>query len=191
MTGNSGYEGERSENRWRTAFWIGAAGLLLLPLIAMQFTDEVAWDAADFAVFGALLIGAGVAYQIATRKTGSTAYKIAAGLAALAAFFLVWINGAVGIIGNEGNDANLMYYGVLVVGLIGVLIARFEPHGMARAMYATAGAQALVFLIALVAGWGFTGPITVVFVAMWLISARLFGRAVLEDFTGGDPISDG
>ncbi len=29
--------------------------MLLLPLFAMQITDEVKWDAADFAIFGAML----------------------------------------------------------------------------------------------------------------------------------------
>ena len=40
--------------RWRLAAWSVAALLLLLPLVAMQFTDEVNWSLADFVVFGAL-----------------------------------------------------------------------------------------------------------------------------------------
>ena len=76
--------------------------------------------------------------ELAARKTGNTAYRSGVGLALLAAFLLVWVNGAVGIIGSEDNDANVVYYGVLAVGLIGALIARFEPQGMSRAMIATA-----------------------------------------------------
>ena len=151
----------------------------------MQVTGEVDWDVADFAIFGALLVGAGLTYELAARKTGNTAYKIAVGLAILAAFLLFWINGAVGIIGNEDNDANLMYDGVLAIGLIGVIIARFEPEGMARAMFVTAGAQVLVFVVALVAGWGFTGLITAFFVAMWLGSAQLFRQAATEVSSAG------
>ena len=45
-----------SDNRWRPAMWGGAALLLLLPLVAMQFTREVIWDAADFAIFGTMLV---------------------------------------------------------------------------------------------------------------------------------------
>ena len=37
-------------NRWRIAAWSIAAGLLLLPLLAMQVTDQVDWNLADFAV---------------------------------------------------------------------------------------------------------------------------------------------
>ena len=79
------------------------------------------------------------------------------------------------------NDANLMYFGVLAIGLIGGIVAHFEPRGMERAMYATAGAQIVVFVIALVAGWGFTGPITAIFVAMWLGSGLLFQKAAVNE----------
>lgn len=122
------------------------------------------------------------------KRPDNTAYRTAVGLALLAALLLFWVNGAVGIIGSENNDANLMYAGVLAIGLIGAFIARFEPQGMARAMLATAVAQALVAVIALVAGWGTSGAIwprdvigaTVIFVMLWLGSAWLFRRAALD-----------
>jgi peptidoglycan/LPS O-acetylase OafA/YrhL len=150
----------------------------------MQFTDEVNWDVADFALFGALLIGVGVSYELAVRTTGDNAYRAAVGVALAAAFILVWVNGAVGIIGSEDNPANLMYGGVLAVGIIGAIIARFQPHGMARALFATALAQALVAVIALIAGLGspWSGPLEIValngfFVALFVGSALLFQRA--------------
>jgi len=177
VAGNTESGAGRRWSRWRIAAWTAAALVLLLPVIAMQFTDEVAWDVADFAIFGALIVGAGIAFELAAKKTGNAAYKTGVGLALAATFLLIWVNGAVGIIGNEGNNANLWFYGVLAVGLIGALIARFEPQGMARAMIATAAAQLLVFVIALVAGWGFTGPITFFFLAFWVGSARLFQNA--------------
>lgn len=150
------------------------------------------WDLIDFAVFIALLAGVAVAYTLAMRKTENTAYRSAVGVAIAAAFILVWVNGAVGIIGNESNDANMMYIGVLAVALIGAAIARFRSHGMARALYATAFAQALVAVIALIAGLGSAGPIwprdilimTGFFAALWLISAWLFGIAAREQIPG-------
>jgi hypothetical protein len=51
------------------------------------------------------------------------------------------MNLAVGVIGTEDDPANLMYVGVLAVGIIGAIIARFRPHGMARTLFATALAQ--------------------------------------------------
>jgi hypothetical protein len=98
------------------------------------------------------------------------------------------MNLAVGIIGNEDNPANLMYGGVLAVGIIGAVIARFQPHGMARALVATALAQALVAVIALIAGLGYTLILTGFFVALWLTSARLFRKAAQEQvFAGAAP----
>ncbi len=72
----------------------------------------------------------------------------------VAGFLLVWINLAVGIIGTENNRANLMFSGVLMVGAVGTLIARFQPQGMASALIATAVAQALIAVITLVFGLG-------------------------------------
>ena len=168
---------ENAENRWRLAIWGAAALLLLLPLVAMQFTKEVNWTLSDFAVFGTMLVVACGTYELAARTTTNSPYRAAVGVAVVAAFILVWINLAVGIIGNEGNAANLMYGGVLAVGIIGAIIARARPHGMARTLVAMALAQALVAAIALVAGLGNTLILTVVFIALWLISAQLFRKA--------------
>jgi hypothetical protein len=126
------------------------AFILLIPLVAMQFTDEVDWSVFDFVSFGALLFGSGLAYELISRKAGNSAYRAAVGVALGAAFLLVWINGAVGIIGNEDHPVNLMYFGVLGVGLIGAFIARLRPRGMALALFAAAVAQALVFMIAMI-----------------------------------------
>jgi hypothetical protein len=163
---------------------LATAFILLLPLLAMQFTDEVVWGLADFAVAGGLLFGAGLTYQLVARKAGNIAYRVAVGVAVAAALILVWMNLAVGLIGSEDNPANLMYVGVLAVGIIGALIARLRPHGMARAMFATALAQALVAVIALIArlGYPWSGPLEILvlngfFVALFVGSARLFRRA--------------
>ena len=79
-----------------------------------------------------------------------TAYRFAVGLALTAAFLIVWLNAAAGLIGIEDDDpANLLYVGVLAIGFIGAIIARLQPRGLARALFATALAQALVGAIAL------------------------------------------
>ena len=164
---------------------LAAAFILLLPLLAMQITDEVVWDVADFAVAGILLVGTGLTYALAARKAGNIAYRAAVGVALAPALILLWLMGAVGIIGVEGDRADLMYFGVLAVGLIGAIIARFRPQGMARALLATALAQALVAVIALIAG-KHQAPISSVyeilglngfFVALFIGSAWLFRLA--------------
>lgn len=179
MTNTVAYDGEPRTNRWRMAIWGGATLLLLLPLVAMQFTQEVAWDLPDFIAFGVMLTVACGTYELAARMTSSGAYRAAVGIGVATGFILVWINLAVGIIGDEDNVLNLLYGGVLAVGMIGALIARFRPHGMACALVAMAIAQGLVAVTAQVAGH-FTWVLTAVFVALWLTSARLFGKAARE-----------
>ena len=128
------------------------AFLLLIPLVAMQFDMGVDWNLFDFIVAGALLFASGLTYELIARRAGNGAYRAAVGVAVAAALLLVWINLAVGIIGSEDNPANLMYFGVLFVGIVGAIFARLRPRGMARALFAAAFAQALVPVIALVIG---------------------------------------
>jgi hypothetical protein len=111
-------------------------------------------------------------------------YRFAIGVALAAAFILIWLSLGVGIIGKDGDPANLMYFGVLAVEIIGAIIARLQPHGMARALFATAFAQALVAVIALIAGLGlpWSGPAEILglngfFIALFAGSAWLFRRA--------------
>ncbi|WP_395825711.1 hypothetical protein [Archangium minus] len=155
----------------------------------MQFTEEVAWGLSDFALFGAMLFVACGTYELAARMTGNKAYRAAVGVALAAAFILVWMNLAVGLIGSEENPANLMYGGVLVVGILGAIIARFRPHGMALSLVGTALAQVLVVVIALIVGLAYnlgdTLMLTGFFVALWLTSARLFRKAAREQSPAG------
>jgi len=180
VSGNVGGDSGWRRNRWRFLGWGIAATLLLLPLIAMQFTAEVDWTVADFILFGAMLGTAGGVFERAAKMTPSKAYRAATGVALAAAFILVWINGAVGIIGNEENPANRMYYGVLAVGIIGAIIARRQPKGMVRATVAMAIAQILIAIIVLVAGLGDTFVVTGFFVLLWLTSAWLFKKSDQE-----------
>lgn len=164
--------------RWmRWAVWGGAAFLLLLPAIAMRFTSEVDWSPGDFVVMGIMLGSVCVAFEIAVRVARSHAYVVATGIAVVNGFLITWSNLAVGIIGNEGNPANLMFFGVLLIGLAGAAIARLAPAGMARAMLVTAVAQAATSVVALLVDGAYIFVITMFFVGLWLASARLFQRA--------------
>ena len=133
----------------RLLVWAGIVTLLLLiPLIAMQFTTEVNWDFADFAIMGAILFGIGFAYELIASRSVNTMYRTAFGVGLLGAFLLFWVNGAVLIIGNEGQSANLLYGAVFVVGLVGALLARFKSTGMAITLFVAAAVQLLVPAVA-------------------------------------------
>ncbi len=165
------------DGRLRFAVLGTAGALMLLPVLAMRAVERTPSDPGDFIFLAILLAGVGIAFEVAARVPRHRAYRAAVGFAAAAAFLHSWINLAVGTIGNEDNPANLIFYAVFAVAIGGAIAARFKPDGMARAMLATAIAQMLVLVGALIAGLGFTGPITVFFTALWLMAAWLFQRA--------------
>jgi hypothetical protein len=125
--------------------------LLMVPLVAMQFNDEVNWSAFDFMLMGALIFGTGVLFVLAMRVAQQIAYRVAMGLAIGATFLMIWANLAVGLIGSGPNLGNLLYIGVLAVLIIGIYLSRFKSPGLERAMFATALALIAVAIIALLA----------------------------------------
>ena len=135
----------------RISLWAIAIGLLLLiPLLAMKFTEEVNWDVFDFLIMGTVLMGIGLTYELVARRSQKTAYRAAFGMGLLGAFLLFWVNGAVGIIGSENQPANLLYLAVFAFGLIGSVIVRFKARGMARTLFVVTGVQLLIPVVALI-----------------------------------------
>ena len=106
-----------------------------------------------------------------------------------AAFLLIWINLAVGIVGNEDNPHNAAYFAEVLAGAATAFTAALRPAGMARAMLATAGFQLLVTALAAAGGWGASEPpgaigvfgLNMAFALLWLISGALFWRAHMTD----------
>jgi hypothetical protein len=164
---------------WRIAMWGIAAGLLLLPAIAMRFTPDVNWSASDFVVMGAMLGTACIACEAAARVSGNGSYRLAAAIAVGMAFVTVWANLAVGMIGDEGNPLNLLFGGVLAIALVGAIMAGFEAPGMARTMVVTGIAQALAGAAGLPSDP--RGAVfSMAFALPWLLSAWLFRKAARE-----------
>ncbi|MBC6988083.1 hypothetical protein [Hymenobacter sp. BT491] len=172
---------------------LATAFLLLIPLVAMQFTHEVVWTLSDFVVAGALLFGTGLTYILVARKWNNTTYRMGVGVAVAAGLLLVWANLAVGLIGSEDNPVNLLYGLVLAVAIIGAIAARFRPLGMSNAMFAASLTYVLVTVIALfiwtpsgVVAEPSVGLVNVIganaaFAAIWAASGLLFRRASASD----------
>jgi hypothetical protein len=163
---------------WRIVVWGGLASLLLVPLVAMQFTDEVAWTGFDFLVASVLLGVVGAGLEMAMRLSRDWIYRAAFAVAVGAGFLTIWVNLAVGMIGAEDNPANLVFLWVLMVATIGAIIARFRADGMAFAMASTAAAQAGAGGYAVWLGEPRDAVFISFFCVFWLISAGLFRLSV-------------
>lgn len=170
---------------------IGTALILLIPLIAMQFSNEVAWDLLDFIVSGVLLSGTGAGFIIISRLSDQIMYRTALGIALFSALLLVWVNGAVGLVGSENNDFNLLYFGVALLLIIGAFISRFRAKGMAIALFVTTAVQASTILVAIFTAQHQSAESSVIeiilvnvfFTTLFLISGGLFWKVEEEPST--------
>lgn len=89
-----------TQNKRLTGIVLAVIMILLIPLIAMQFTREVNWNLFDFIVAGVLLLGTGLSCELVMRKVKYEAKRIAVIAGVLGALFLVWAELAVGIFGT-------------------------------------------------------------------------------------------
>lgn len=168
------------EDRRLLAALLIPALLLLVPLVAMRFTDEVKWTGSDFAVAYVVLASAGLAFRFLFCRAADWPTRAAAVAAVGSTLFMTWVNMAVGLVGRENHLANAMYLGVLAIGILGALAARFQPRGMARTFFAMAAAQLLVPVIALFA-WKVEPhiPVARVFGANGFFALLFVGTALL------------
>ena len=120
----------------------------------------------------------------------TTPYRLAVAVALGTSLLLVYGAAALGIIG-DGGRRDLMYAGVLVVGLIGGILSRLRANGMAMTLAAMGLAQILVTGIALLAGLADDASVldllglTAMFAGLFAVSAWLFHRAAAEPARSG------
>ena len=79
---------------------LAAELMLLVPLIAMQFSDEWDWGVMDFIIVGVLLAGVGVAYCMIISGLKNNIRQAVIGFALAASMVLIWMELAVGIFGS-------------------------------------------------------------------------------------------
>ena len=74
--------------------------LLLIPLIAMQFSSEVVWTTSDFIIMGILLLVTGLGIDLVLRKVSNSKNRLIISGIILAVFFMIWAELAVGVFGT-------------------------------------------------------------------------------------------
>jgi len=99
IRGNQAHSGARGALR----LVIGTAALLLVPLLAMRFTDEVRWGGGDFLAAAVLLLGAGFSFQVLMRCLPGTRQRLLGAAVLGLAFVYIWAELAVGILFHFGS----------------------------------------------------------------------------------------
>lgn len=140
----------------------------------------------EFALLGLFMFGLFATFRFLVRRaSGNRFFKYGMALTLLAAFLLFWVNGAVGIIGSENNDANMLYLGVVLIVFGGIVLVRFTALKMKRVALAAACAMVMIAVVALATGLGVSGPIwpwdvvwiTAFFSGMWFLASWFFNKA--------------
>ena len=93
----------RNITRRLVAWAIIVALILIVPLVAMQFTDEVNWTRSDFVVAGLLLFGSALIYELATNNMTNTKNRLAVGIVVAAVLLWLWAELAVGVFTDWGS----------------------------------------------------------------------------------------
>lgn len=99
---------------------LATALILLVPLVAMQFTDEIDWGVADFVFAGVLLAGTGLLLEQAVRRASNLGYRVAATAIGVAA-----------ILFGEADDAPglMLFGGLLIIGTVALTVRTAQRRG--------------------------------------------------------------
>lgn len=89
-----------TQNKRLVGILLSVVLLLSIPLIAMQFTNEVDWSLFDFVIMGVLLLGTGLSCELVMRKVRNVERRLVICGVILVVFFLIWAELAVGVFGT-------------------------------------------------------------------------------------------
>jgi len=158
-----------------------ALGLLMVPAVASRLVEGWNWPAGAFVLVYVLFFATGLVYALVARRMDAWSYKLGVGVALAAAFAFGW--STMVQTADSGHPERLWYLSVLVVGIVGALLARLKPRGLARTLFAMAVTLALIALM-LPSGAppDFARRIALghgVFVALFAASGLLFRHASL------------
>lgn len=174
-------EGERNWGWLRWAGWCAAVALLAAPFALMKVAPETGfnWTGSDFVIAAVLIGTVGLLAEVTVRTADSWNYRFGAAIAVGTGLLLIWSNLAVGYIGDGDAAINGVFLIIPILALLATIIARGRAGAMMWIMSGAAMAHGAAGII------GFpqdtrTGPITIVFIGLWLASAALFRNAARD-----------
>jgi hypothetical protein len=121
---------------------LGALAVWMVPVVAAQFVEDWHWGVGGFVRVYVLFFLTGMAIALIARRMDAWSYKLGVGVALVEGFALGWSNMV--HVADSGNPANLWYYSVLVVGVVGACLARLKAPGLARTLFVMAATLALI-----------------------------------------------
>lgn len=160
---------------WRLLGWGIAVMLLLTPLVAMQFNNEVQWTETDFIIAIAIIGITGALAELTILLTYNRFSRAGGFVAILAGSLVFWSSLAIGMIGNEGNSVNLLFGLVLLIAIVGAWLSSFHRNVLPAAMLAAGTIQCAIGLLAGIWGSDFWGGVfTTLLATLWWIAGLLF-----------------
>ena len=122
-----------------------ALGLLMVPIVASRVVEGWNWPPRAFVFVYVLFFLTGMAYALIERRMGAWSYKAAVGVALVTGFGLGW--STMVQTADSGHPERLWFLSVLVVGLIGVILSRLKPRGLAWTLFAMAATLAVIAVL--------------------------------------------
>lgn len=177
MTSNVQHLGEWRRSPWRYVMWAGAGALLVAALAAFEAIRQGEYGLVVIAVLFALVC---LVVERGARKSTRWAYWAGVTIAILTGLGQMYMNLAVGLVGNEDNPINLMFFAVVAFAALGSAVALGRPAGLAWAMAAAALAQVAAGAVGVAVQLdepmraGGMVLLTLYFVGLWLNAGALF-----------------
>lgn len=124
---------------------LAALALLMVPAVASRMVAGWNWPAKAFVLVYFLFFVVGMAYALIARRMDAWSYKAGVGVALATGFVMTWSNMVQ--VADSGQPVNLLYNGVLVVGIVGVLLARLKARGLAHTLFVMVATLALIAVV--------------------------------------------
>jgi hypothetical protein len=162
---------------------IGALVLLMLPIAGSILIEDWHWNLSGFVLAYVLFFLTGLTYQVVTRTHPNGLLKIGVALALLTSFALGWTNMV--HVSESDNPANLWYFSVLLVGIVGAAIMRFEGRRLSPVVFLMAAVLAvLAFAVPSGVPLNLSQDMMIgraVFVLLFLVAGFLIKKASAND----------